>query len=366
MQRPHVQRLIGATLLGGAALGVSAQTAQECAVEPDPTQRLACYDRLFGAPPAGRGGAEPSVGPVPSAPLPQAVPREVEAAKPAEAAAQPLVPEKGSRVSRFWELEPADKRGTFIVRTYLPNYFLPLHYTSHVNRAPSTPTQPEADGSAYRQLGAKIQLSLRAKVASGVIWPDADVWFAYTQRSLWQLWNKPASSPFRSTDYQPEAIYVLPVPQGLRALPGGWEWRMVQLGIAHQSNGQSDPLSRSWNRAYLSTAFERGEVGLQFTLNRRFRERENDDNPDLTRYLGRGEIVASWLPGLATASLTWRTDYRKPTRGSLQLDWTYPVKRDLPSGLRWYVQLFHGYGETLLDYNHRQTTFGAGLTLFQF
>ena len=69
---------------------------------------------------------------------------------------------------------------------------------------------------------------------------------------------------------------------------------------------------------------------------------------------------------IATASLTWRTDLASPRRGSLQLDWTYPVKNDQLLGLRWYVQLFSGYGETLLDYNHRQTSIGVGLSLFQF
>ena len=83
-------------------------------------------------------------------------------------------------------------------------------------------------------------MSLRAKVAEGLLLPDADLWFAFTQRSLWQVWNPQESSPFRSTDYQPEAIYVIPVPQKLGTLPGGWTWRMAQLGLAHQSNGQTD------------------------------------------------------------------------------------------------------------------------------
>lgn len=53
-------------------------------------------------------------------------------------------------------------------------------------------------------------------------------------------------------------------------------------------------------------------------------------------------------------------------RGLLQLDWTYPVYNDHPDGLRWYLQLFTGFGETLLDYNFRQTSVGLGLTLFKF
>jgi len=93
---------------------------------------------------------------------------------------------------------------------------------------------------------------------------------------------------------------------------------------------------------------------------------EDNDNPDLSHRVGRTEISASWIPGLATARLTWRNNLKSLRHGSLQFDWTFPVDRDDPEGLRWYVQVFSGYGETLLDYNHRQTSLGLGLTLFQF
>jgi phospholipase A1 len=127
------------------------------------------------------------------------------------------------------------------------------------------------------------------------------------------------------------------------------------------------PLSRSWNRVYLGAGFEHNEFGLQWKVHRRVDEsRSDDDNPDLTNYIGRGEILATWLPGLATASLAWRTNLKALNRGSLQLDLTYPVDSDEPSGLRWYMQVFSGYGETLLDYNHRQSTLSLGLSLFQF
>ena len=348
---------LAALLLAPAAL---AQGAAECAREPEAATRLACYDRLFREVPS------------PAAPnaAPEGAPTTVAAPAPAAAAAAPSVGELSPASESFtkaWELTPETKRGTFVVRTYLPNFVLPLHYSSSINQTPASPTHGTATGlPAYRPLDAKLQISLRAKVAQGLLLPDADLWFAYTQRSFWQVWSPQQSSPFRNTDYQPEAIYVVPVPKTWATLPGGWHWRMAQLGLAHQSNGQSGALSRSWNRLYAATAFDRGEFGLTLRAHQRLGEKTDDDNPDLVHFVGNTEVVASWLPGLATASLTWRTHAVTGQRGSLQLDWTYPVVRSQPSGLRWYAQVFSGYGETLLDYNHRQTSLGLGLTLFQF
>ena len=212
----------------------------------------------------------------------------------------------------------------------------------------------------------KLQLSLRAKLVEDLFLPGANLWVAYTQRSLWQVWDSKDSSPFRSTDYQPEAIYVVPVPEKFGTLPFGVNLRMLQLGVAHQSNGQSDPLSRSWNRVYLGAGFEWGNFGLLFRNNQRLRVQNNDDNPDLVEYVGRNEIEMGWSPGVSTVNLIWRTNFSALERGSLQLDWTYPVFADQPLGLRWYAQLFTGYGETMLDYNHRQNSVGFGLSLFQF
>jgi phospholipase A1/A2 len=351
MQHRHrpLRRLgfLAAALLSNATWS---QDGARCAAEPDPARRLACYDRLF--------KPDPDATPAPPA----------TAASGPSASATTAPVGSSSIMSRLWELDAADKRRKFVVRTHLPNFLLPAHFTTNLNRAPSSPTRAAlAPNERYRPLEAKLQVSLRAKAASDVLLPDADLWLAYTQRSLWQLWNSQESAPFRSTDYQPEAIYVVPVPEPLRALPFGWQWRLVQAGVAHQSNGQAVPLSRSWNRVYFGAGFERGEFGLLWRLHRRVDEsRRDDDNPDLTNYIGRGELQATWLHSTATASLAWRTNLRAANRGSLQLDLTYPVNSDEPAGLRWYMQLFSGYGETLLDYNHRQTTLGLGLSLFQF
>lgn len=324
-------------------------------MQPD-SARLACYDKQAGRDAMMTLPASPVVEPGTTDAIPQTV------------AAEPAVKQQSaSFLSRYWELDAEDKRGTFNYTGYRPNIFLPLHQMKEVNRQPSSPTRGVADNlPKYKHGEAKIQLSLRSKVLEDVLLPGADLWVGYTQQSMWQLWNPGESAPFRNTDYQPEAMYVIPTPASVQRLPLGWSWRMTQLGVVHQSNGQPDPLSRSWNRVYGVVGFEREDWVLSLRLEHRLEKDadERDDNPDIVDYMGRGEVQLSWTPGRATSSLTWRP--ASSGRGSLQLDWTYPVYNDRPDGLRWYVQAFHGFGETLLDYNFRHTSLGLGLTIFKF
>jgi phospholipase A1/A2 len=46
-------------------------------------------------------------------------------------------------------------------------------------------------------------------------------------------------------------------------------------------------------------------------------------------------------------------------RGTLQIEYSFPVHGRLEG----FVQGFWGYGESLIDYNHREATLGVGVLL---
>lgn len=338
-------------------------TLEHCAAIGASADRLVCYDKLAGRAPAPTESAAQQ--PVPGAEpaTPQTSPLAATGATlPGSGAVKP----ESSLLSKYWELDAADKRGIFNFVGYRPNYVLPMHFTSRINRAPQSPTQATVQQPDYRREEAKFQLSLRTKIAQGLPLIGGDLWVGFTQQVLWQIYNSADSKPFRNTDYQPEVIYVLPTSQGLRDLPFDWKWRYTQFGLAHQSNGQSDPLSRSWNRVYVGAGFERSDWSFTARFNQRLNEPlATDNNPDLVKYRGRGEFQLTWAHGLQTASLLYRTSLTN-TYGAIQAEWSYPIFNDQPNGLRWFVQGFSGYGETLTDYNFRQTSLGVGVTFLQF
>ena len=280
-----------------------------------------------------------------------------------------------SALSRFWELEDGTDCGTFSFRGYRP-LNVSVTVADTVNRLPMSNV---ADHSAltpidYRTVENRIQLSVRTKVAQGMLTRSDSarkdsLWVGYTQQSYWQLFSPDISRPFRATDHEPEVMYVYPTDM---RLPLGWRLRYSGIGLAHQSNGQSLPLSRSWNRTYLMAGMELGDRWtVQAKVWKRINEgARNDDNPDITDYLGRGELTTLWNANPDhTLALTLRHSLKQHTRGSARLEWLQTLGKGFGGGksnLRLHTQLFTGYGDSLIDYNRKRTVLSVGLSLVDF
>jgi phospholipase A1 len=242
-----------------------------------------------------------------------------------------------------------------------------------VNRQPTSenPLNVVPESQPYRTTETRLQLSIRTKIAEGLLTRGGrlrdSLWFGYTQQSDWQLFTPGLSRPFRNTDHEPELIYVYP----LAVAPvGGWTLRYGGLGLVHQSNGQSLPRSRSWNRVYLMAGADHpdGFVLTGRVWQRLHEDAANDDNPHISDYVGRAEVTgAVQFAGGQSLALTLRNTLRGFDRGSARLEWMLPLAGVQEPGqfgrLRAHVQLFNGYGDNLLDYNRRRTVLSLGLSL---
>jgi phospholipase A1 len=180
---------------------------------------------------------------------------------------------------------------------------------------------------------------------------------------MWQLYNRDISSPFRETNYEPEAFLAFDTDWTIFGLNN----RFFFIGISHQSNGREKSLSRSWNRIYANFIMRRGNMVISLKPWYRIPEgSEDDDNPHIEDYLGYGELRAIYRTGDNTFGMMLRNnlEFDDNNKGALQLDWSFPLPGT--DRIKGFIQYFKGYGECLLDYNVSTSRLGFGLLLTDF
>lgn len=236
-----------------------------------------------------------------------------------------------------------ENNSPYRLTSYKSNYLLPYTYDFAKHN----------DGRMHQE--AKFRLSFKRPVTMELFGFDAALYLAYTQLSLWQVWDEDKSSPFRETNYNPE-IFVH-IPNHDHTFIRWW-----RIGYEHESNGQDLPVSRSWDR--LSAVIGAEHDNWNFEFKGWFRKPEKskkddedtkgDDNPDIHRYYGIFEINTAYK----YKKNQFRAVVRHGTeKGSIELSWNY-----LTAGkLYFYTQFFDGYGESLIDYNHRVQKLGFGV-----
>lgn len=237
----------------------------------------------------------------------------------------------------------------FILYPYESNYML-YTYTSNINKT-AIGSYNWADEA--RKDEVNFQLSLGFPLWRGILGDNSLLGASYTQRSWWQLSNRGESSPFRETNYEPQLFLGWATDYTF----AGWTLRDVEVGFNHQSNGRSEPTSRSWNRAYVRLMAQNGDWQVDLKPWIRFSDSE-DDNPDIAKYMGYYRLRVGYVWGDSVFSAEGRYNWNSGYGGG-ELGWSYP----LTDHVRFYTKVFSGYGESLIDYNHRQTRFGIGVTL---
>jgi phospholipase A1 len=262
------------------------------------------------------------------------------------------VQQEPSAVDERMHNERLTRENSFVLTPHRPNYLLPVAYNWVLNKAPYGP-----EGDKLQPAEIKFQISFKADVADNLFGDNGTLYFAYTQISQWQAYNSDNSSPFRETNYEPEAFLAFKTDVRVSGLRN----RILSFGIAHQSNGRSDPLSRSWNRIYAEFILDRGRFAMSLKPWFRFPEpAETDDNPDIGRFMGPGELRMFYEWKKYVMALMVRNNFRlHDQKGAEQLEFSFP----LVGRVKGYVQYFYGYGDTLIDYNARTNCLGFGVLL---
>ena len=265
-------------------------------------------------------------------------------------------------MSERWELDSLTNKGTFLISPYKPIYLLPVRWSNKPNETPYSgngkPDYIVEPGTNYNNIETKFQISFKSKLLHNIFWGYGDLWGAYTQVAHWQLYNNFLSRPFREINYEPELILNFPVKFNVL----GFKARMFGAAFDHQSNGKSNPYSRSWNRIIFHAGFERKNWSVYIRPWIKLKD-EKDDNPDISEYIGRGDVNVIYTRNGSVFSLigSHNLDFGKKVKGNTTFSWSYPIK----GNLKGYLQVSNGYGETLIDYNYRQTTIGIGVSLME-
>lgn len=231
---------------------------------------------------------------------------------------------------------------TFDIAPYKMNYLLPMTYdnVSH-------------DGRNHQE--TKFQLSFQKDLVDNVLGLHESIVLAYTHTAWWQ--TREDSAPFRETNYQPELFLIMPHVEHESFI------KAYQLGIVHESNGKDEEKSRSWNRLYVKGFFQAGNLIIAPRIWYRLKESaHSDDNPHIEDYLGYGDIELTYPWKKQTFKLLVRNNLKfdGTNRGAIQADWTFPLWEENLFG---YIQLYSGYGESLIDYDKRSDRIGIGFAL---
>jgi phospholipase A1/A2 len=256
-----------------------------------------------------------------------------------------------------------------MLRTQAFSFFLPLVFALCGLPNPSWATAPVEESQLVRlqqhkpiyaiagRPDTKIQLSFKVQIMK-----ELGLHFGYTQLMMWDV-LKP-SAPIRDINYNPDLFYRIVFEESSP------QWLDVGL-FEHESNGRDGTASRSWNRAYMryhsATTLDE-QTQLVWSIKGWLPYGYNDSNADILRYRGLWELqcgVTNFLgPFFGMNELALRiypggASSTNPLQGGQEL--TLRAKTNYRALAPTLVfQLFHGYGENMLDYRANRFGLRAG------
>jgi len=232
-----------------------------------------------------------------------------------------------------------------------PNYLLPYYYTGSPDNAAYMGTTPNNERLKHSEI--KYQVSLKLPVWKNIFNFPSSLFLAYSQLSYWQLYNH--RSFVRENDYEPEIFLANEVNWRLSQ---EWHVNFMNVGLVHQSNGFGNTLERSWNRLYLEAIASNDN--WMISIKPWLVLSKHNNNQNITNYLGYGRFLVAYKIHQHVISIQAHNLIEGGARhATAELTWSFPV---IPY-VKGYLQVISGYGQSLIEYNHRTNSVGIGIAL---
>ena len=259
-----------------------------------------------------------------------------------------LPPTKGTVIQKKVQAAQEVAQTPSAITLFEPTYILPFYYTSNPYQQVYAGNTPE--NQTVQQEEFKAQMSFLFTLWHHMFHSPLDLNVSYTQLSYWQFYA--TSQYFRETDYEP-AVFVSD------QFSKNW---LGFLGVVHQSNGRGGELERSWNRLF-AMIFVSGEhwlIMVQPWILIFQKDSSDLHNPDIAHYLGYERTVIAFTFWHQELSFMFRNTVESGfSRGAIEVDYSVPIY----AKLRFFMQFFSGYGQSLIEYNHYTNGAGMGVSL---
>jgi len=239
----------------------------------------------------------------------------------------------------------------------------PINLLANVYDSPMKIYKPNYFIAGDREDQVKFQVSAKYNL----FYPSSIGWYvAYTQRAFWNLYND--SAPFWEFNHEPEIFFLFESNNN----PFGWNTGIldhIQLSpIFHRSNGKDGLDSRSMNLYCGEVQVSIGQVYNTGLVLKGFNYYSTSSkNKDIDQYLGFGQ--AELFFQLKSKTVEFFDKEKIYIRGGGNFE---SKKGWLESGLKvrlvtskiqpfFYIQVFHGYGEAMVNYDKKDTAVRFGL-----
>lgn len=221
----------------------------------------------------------------------------------------------------------------------------------------------------------KFQFSLKFNL----FYPsNTGLFFAYSQRSLWNLYDK--SAPFVETNYMPEGFYRLESKNNIFGDADLGVIDFIQVSpISHMSNGRDGLESRSINTYYGQIQLSVGEV-YNFGVGTKVFGYWNKSslNKDIEKYISYYEGDIFFKLKSKNVLFMDKEELHFKFGGLGKSDWKSYRDKDDGKIYGWYavelqlrilttviqpyffVQWYHGYAQWMVNYNEKEKSLRAG------